>query len=461
MFSRKKLFGVIAGGALALALSFSLVAQAEAATLYVDAVRGQYRDPSPATKAANRLAITNPDTPAKTITNAAQLSETGDVIEVAPGTYTDSTIIAYVNNLVVRGKAGSPKPILKPGPGEDYAIVRITGSSYITFTGFEIDGSNAGPNVSAVLIHPRKTGTVITTAHHVTVSNNIVHDAGGAGIVTNPDRTDPADPVGCDYITIIGNEIYNCLATGSQGSSAISLLADENYDDGSAYHSRVEKNKVYNNLINTNNTGLQTDGNGIIIDGTGPSGPKTLIQNNLVYNNGGRGIHVFNSSNVDVLNNTCHQNVRAAGLYENGLPKKGVGEITATASVRPDLIVRTKNVNVVNNITFSRVNVPGYVALNTGSGPLTLDPTVKFFYNSYFGGGENKFERGTATTATNMFNISPGFVDAVGRNFKLANTSLAIDKGTMSKYAFWTYDDLYRVNVMGAGIDLGAYERAK
>lgn len=184
---------------------------AHAATLYV-ATNGTYRDSTtPALKAQGRTIASNPSTPVRTITNAAQFSEPGDTIEVAPGTYPDAVIVAYVNNLLIRGKLNSPKPIIKPGASEDYSLVRITGSSFVTFTGFEVDGSNAGKKPGGILIVPRTTGTVITPCHPITVSYNKVHDA---GIGSNPDGT---YTVGNDYINITGNEVYNCLATGKYG----------------------------------------------------------------------------------------------------------------------------------------------------------------------------------------------------------------------------------------------------
>jgi parallel beta-helix repeat protein len=52
----------------------------------------------------------------------------------------------------------------------------------------------------------------------------------------------------------------------------------------------------------------RADGNGIVVDLMGDA-PATLIAENVVYQNGGRGIHVFRSSNVWVINNTVYQNV--------------------------------------------------------------------------------------------------------------------------------------------------------
>ncbi|MBC7807895.1 MAG: right-handed parallel beta-helix repeat-containing protein, partial [Akkermansiaceae bacterium] len=305
--------------------------------------------------------------------------EPGDTIEVAPGTYTDSVIIAYANNLLIRGKPGSPKPIIKPGPGEDYSLVRITGSSFITFTGFEVDGSDAGNNPGGILIVPRKTGTITTPCHHINVTYNKVHDVGGGGIGSNPDAT---YTIGNDYINITGNEIYNCLTTGKFRGSAVSLLDDEKFDDAGGYHSVIQNNKIYDN-VNRNtdkdsdgnvNLFLHTDGNGIIIDTTGREGPKTLIQNNLVYRNGGRGIHVFNSSNVDVLNNTVAQNNLDPYLSLEG-GGAGGGELT---------VVSASNVLFSNNVVQGNGEAPAFLASKVrGNESLYFNSNLRFRNNTY------------------------------------------------------------------------------
>ena len=325
MFLHKSLRGVLAGAiSIAFALGIAAPVQASPVTMYV-ATNGSY--------SRTRLEATNPGTPVSTITRAAQLSQPGDTIEVAPGEYTGSVIIAYVGNLVIRGKAGAAKPILKTTADDDYALVRITGSNNITFSGFEVDGTGAGPNCAGILIVPRtdtKTG-VITTCHDINVNYCKVHDTGGGGIGANPD--DPTRTVGCDYIHITGNEIYNCLSTGKYRGSAISLLLEQDTTGTAGYHSVIQTNIIHDN-VNRNqdrdasgniDSFKHTDGNGIIIDTGGFQGPKTLIQNNIVYRNGGRGIHVFNSSNVTVLNNT---------VYGNNLDPHlaGGGELTAATA---------------------------------------------------------------------------------------------------------------------------------
>ena len=58
-----------------------------------------------------------------------------------------------------------------------------------------------------------------------------------------------------------------------------------------------------------------SDGNGIIMDTFSSKGGntveyvnQTLIAFNVVYNNGGGGIHIFKSQHVTVANNSCYNN---------------------------------------------------------------------------------------------------------------------------------------------------------
>ena len=82
----------------------------------------------------------------------------------------------------------------------------------------------------------------------------------------------------------------------------------------SFFHVVVEYNVVYNNALTQCGTS-DTDGNGIIFDTNASfAGNPTnytapmLAAFNIIYNNGGGGIHVFGSDHVTVANNSCYNN---------------------------------------------------------------------------------------------------------------------------------------------------------
>ena len=88
-----------------------------------------------------------------------------------------------------------------------------------------------------------------------------------------------------------------------------------------------------------------TDGNGIIIDQaieTGYTG-RVLVANNVVFDNGGRGILVLESNRVDVMYNTTYNNGRTAGL------EGGPVELVAA---------RADDVRLLNNLAWSRSGAP-------------------------------------------------------------------------------------------------------
>jgi len=135
------------------------------------------------------------------------------------------------------------------------------------------------------------------------------------------------------------------------------------FDENPGYHNVFRGNICYDNelkvstQINSGGNGKAlTDGNGIIIDSLqasrlnplkphyedrgGPLKPyfgRTLIENNLIYDNGGRGIHVFRSDNVDIINNTTYLNQKT--------PDISGGEIT---------FIQSKGGVIANNISYAR-----------------------------------------------------------------------------------------------------------
>ena len=81
-----------------------------------------------------------------------------------------------------------------------------------------------------------------------------------------------------------------------------------------------------------------TDGNCIIVDYAKFHGYQGsfLVENNVCANNGGRGVHVFHSSNVLARNNTLYRNLTH--------PEINDGELTA---------IDAANVTFVNNLVWS------------------------------------------------------------------------------------------------------------
>ena len=114
-------------------------------------------------------------------------------------------------------------------------------------------------------------------------------------------------------------------------TSGMSILCPYNSDGNEGYKIIIRNNTCYNNKttipwINTENL---SDGNGIIIDINNKPydggvietneayRARTLVQNNVCYNNGGSGIHAFEANHVDIVNNTAYKNARVMTTYGN------------------------------------------------------------------------------------------------------------------------------------------------
>ena len=308
------------------------------ATPFYTCVRSFYvattgSDSNPGTEALPWLTIQNADSSSR---------QPGDCIIVEPGIYQKNILIQHGGNaptptgyVVYRCKNVGQCHVLAPGGGHLWGIEK--GGSFLVIDGFEIDGTNAlktnGIADSCIGSDGDTYGTG-NSSHHLWVLNNIIHHCNLAGIDFNNK----------EWYYIIHNTIYhNSWTSGYQGSG-IGLVVVQCIESGNPacasgntyaggtgnytpsgmdltymppYHIVVMENNVFDNMVTTAAVacGQHTDGNGIIMDTfldetthTIAFPFQTLIFGNLSDGNGGRGIHVFNSSNVTVANNTVYGN---------------------------------------------------------------------------------------------------------------------------------------------------------
>lgn len=268
-----------------------------------------------------------------TLQQAANVVEPGDVILVGSGTYSNSGPGEVL--ILERSGTASAWITIMPFPGESPLIkfngwggIKIQGSaSYIEITRLQIEGNNdrvtleeariqestrlpeARFSGNGILIDGRKSGP--DKPHHIRIAHTRVSRCGGGGIAV----------VQADYVTIEGNEVFDCAWYAPYANSGISLYQSWNFDSGDGYRNRILGNRCFNNRslvrwIYARPPRL-SDGNGIIIDDSmntqngsieGPYQGRTLVANNVVFNNGGSGMHSYMSEHVHFLNNTSYQN---------------------------------------------------------------------------------------------------------------------------------------------------------
>ncbi len=178
--------------------------------------------------------------------------------------------------------------------------------------------------------------------HHVVVRRcRIYHTAGGGIAVARG-----------DYLLIEDNEIFNTSYFSPWGESGISVWESANFDHRQdVYRTVIQRNRCYrnDNKVRFWITKTYSDGNGIILDalridqailedgGTEPYTGRILVKDNICFENGGRGINVYESNSIDIVGNTLiHNSQRGNSQYEIELGRtKGTRIIDNVIMAKP------------------------------------------------------------------------------------------------------------------------------
>lgn len=368
--------------------------------------------------------------PWKTISKAMQANlKPGDEVVVKAGTYNESVRIGKSGNandyITVRSETpGAAKIVSKDTFG-----VHIQGD-YVKLDGFNISGAKAS-------------GIAANLVHHVEITDNNVHDNLRHGISVSRS----------EFVTVEGNVTHGNASTGFY--SGISIFHPENVSgDGSSKGFRiiVRGNISYDNVTKS---GPHSDGNGIILDDfrhTKGQGKEwmysSLVENNLVYSNGGKGVQVAWSDNVTVRNNTAWGNnvdTKKSGTWHGELSNMNSSNNTWVNNIAVANPKLTGENTAIDNTSFSGYKNSGNVwknnlTYNGTSGDASVRST-----------GSNG---GLSASDGNLLGVNPKFISAPG-NFELSSGSPAIDAGTKA-YGYYSVslDSGTRVGV----IDIGAYE---
>jgi parallel beta-helix repeat protein len=376
----------------------------------------------------------------------------GDRIVVMPGTYYEAVNVKAGGTAVADLMLVSQVPYGAKirSPASSYSAINIQ-KNYVTVDGFDVQGGGTGHGIEATFLDGSSANN---GPHHITIVNNISHDNAGSGISTAYG----------DYYLIDNNICYRNCATNSYQGSGISIYEPRAAAGSDDLRIIVSRNTSYSNTaLNLTNGAEHSDGNGIIIDdfrntqqNKAPYPYKTLVENNVCYFNGGKGIHVFFSDNVTVRNNTCYFNNR-----DSKNPATWRGELSNVSG---------SNTVWVNNIGYADIVVNAYNrAILDGSVGGQINSNVVWMRNISFNGtpGSASITQSpynpTLTSAApyaNLLGVDPLFVSAgqgvTNPDLHLKSASKARNSA-VAKYGIGTIDrDGYRRN---SGIaDLGAYE---
>jgi hypothetical protein len=392
--------------------------------------------------------------PYTTIQAAADITIPGDTVYVGNGTYgTDKTGYTEVV-LITRGGTSDSwiRYMARPGHSplihfECFSGIKIRGASYIEVSGFEVRGDLAGHTLDYAIAHQNDdiasldndgisigpggswNAPVAPYPAHILVRGNHVHHCAGSGIGMYLS----------DYITVDSNRVHSCCWWTPWAKSGINMGWAYNSDSNTGYKIVVTRNVVYDceTYIMWRSVGRYSDGNGFIFDSfdqydrpafdtyTG----RTLVANNVAFDNGGSGMHAFHSAHIDFVNNTAYLNSRSPHLEYASL---GAWQCT--------------DARVLNNVVYVRPGEPVNSDYNI------VD--VLYDHNVYFGGDAPVVSGPRDTVADPQFVAAS--VDFATADFSLQSTSPAIDRGRADIAP--TTDIAGTPRPQGNGVDAGAYE---
>jgi parallel beta-helix repeat protein len=397
--------------------------------------------------------------------NATDHTQPGDTVLVMNGTYSQAEPTWNVMNITRSGRADA-WIAYKAYPGHtpkvkvrNWTGINVDGAAYILLEGFTVEGNRDEVSLDYALSQKNNLNNPITSgncmgvvpkyqsnpevrAHHIIIRNNNVSKCPGGGIYTTR----------ADYIRVEDNIIWGNAYYAPYANSGLSFYQNHDIDNNTGAKMFIRRNVIYGNknfvpfyFSNDNpDQRVITDGNGIIIDDArntqsfvGSSGTPyrgcTFIANNIVYENGARGIHVFLSDNVTIINNTTYRN--------SSNPATPDGEITT---------IWASDVKVYNNILYARSDRPANTRIGTPENPSDKDTQV-FDYNLVFSG--TGFD---TNKLNNIVGKNPNFVNAAAKDFRLQSNSPTIDAGSSSLFARYDFNLVARP--LGNGVDIGAYE---
>ena len=394
----------------------------------------------------------------KTLAKGVSTMRGGDELVIGNGTYNLS------QRLDINDKAGTAgqRTIIraknqwgaKIRTSARWGLVQINNSSYITVEGLDIRHDNPGDT-----FNNNGTGLESFDSDYVTFRNNYVRDCGCGGISFREG----------DFATIERNVTRDNAKNSNYNCSGISVYQPEQLNDDAGFHIIIRQNVSFENECDLPFTfggfDKPTDGNGIILDdfnNTQRSGfaqykAKTLVENNLVFNNGGAGIKTYETDNATIRHNTAWHNNFILKNYSNT-----PGDISVTFS--PGLYEVSNNVSVSLNVAacsaLEYINTAGFGYMNRQHNLLVGDVKMPDDNTKWGAGGEKTAGRGSqdfakflgATTSVGSFSS----VDDFDGFFRLKGISPGNGAGKNSLKAD---NDLEgRGRPQGATVEMGCYE---
>ena len=266
--------------------------------------------------------------------------------------------------------------------------------------------------------------------HHFRFANNVVEFCGSYGIFTHT----------VDYLVVENNILRNnCFATSDLCSAGLGVMMYADFDKvDNVTKILVRNNQSYGNICKSRPT--KYNGDGLLFDANCEDYifpdfylGRTLIQNNLVYGNGGGGIQNWGCHRLDIVNNT---------IYHNGTTLKW-------GNIGLDFC---KDVRLINNIVVALPDTPLDRWFVHQADRKVADITRK--NNLYFGGFAPNIPGEGDVVADPQF-VNPSLDPAVA-DFRLKTGSPAL------KVGYENFSGVPYLNIEGKinsqnGFNRGAY----
>jgi parallel beta-helix repeat protein len=409
--------------------------------------------------------------PFKKIGDTYAAIQPGDTVRVRPGTYyegvwiksgsSNALRVTYKSEVKWGAKIVTPASTNNGGCFQYWGGNTIDNVSTPSVWGMtEANGHKIEPcgwvTIDGFDLHSDKkdstgAGTWFQWVHHITIRNCWSHDNAMAGLGASL----------ADYI-IIENNIVNDNSVGSGlgndtlFSSGISNWKVRPWDTNSGFHNIIRGNVVFNNHNDLTNPS-RSDGNGIILDTTAFD-TGTLVENNLIVNNGGVGILLDGSSNCTVRYNTLYQN-----CWDGTAPEIYVQKVTwEPGGTQNQENAVCKNSQIYGNIVVARTNRLA-VKANSDNINNSVHHNLRWFSGqsaptnvpAFYGNDGNLSD---TTGVGDITGQDPQFVNSStntwASDFHLQHYSPAINKNTVNTANSKDLDGQTRSGT-GAFVDLG------
>jgi len=281
---------------------------------------------------------------------------------------------------------------------------------------------------------PRTPGEIV---HHLRLADNVVEFCTADGIYIEY----------CDWLFVENNRIdNNCWTTTGYAPSGFALMGYANFDaQDNVYKILLSGNRASGNRLTQMNHLWGAvpktkfyNGNGFLLDANADKPVtyvgRTLLQNNLAYNNGAGGIQLWGSHRLDIVNNTVAYNGTVIPWGQIGFEY-------------------CRDVRFINNIVVAPAGLP----LDTWFLGRADERTAGIVrVNNLYWGGAHPNVPGIADVVADPLFINPG-TDAATADFRLKPASPARQPGRWEAFTPITDIDGKLRPTRGAPA-LGAYQ---